>query len=55
MEKIEFEKEKEKLEQTIDIFKQILQDENLNLKELYNDFVCNREELGELLIEKNFI
>ena len=39
MEKLEFEKEKEKLEQTIDIVKQILQDENLDLKKLYNDML----------------
>ena len=40
----------EKLEQTIDIVKQILQDENLDLKRLYNDFVVDREDCGELLI-----
>lgn len=32
----------EKLEQTIDIVKQILQDENLDLKRLYNDFIVDR-------------
>lgn len=45
----------EKLEQTIDIVKQILHDENLVLKRLYNDFVGDREKCGELLFEKNFI
>ena len=52
MEKLEFEKEKEKLEQTIDIVKQILQDENLNLKRLYNDFVGDREELWRIAARK---
>lgn len=55
MEKLEFEKEKEKLEQTIDIVKQILQDENLDLKKLYNDFVGDREELWKIADRKNFI
>lgn len=45
MEKLEFEREKAKLKQTIAIVKQILQDENLDLKNLYNDFVGDREEL----------
>ena len=45
MDKLEFEREKVKLEQTIAIIKQILQDENLDLKRLYNDFVGDREEL----------
>ncbi len=48
MEKLEFEKEKEKLEQTIDIVKQILHDENTNLKKMYNDFVGNREDLWKI-------
>ena len=52
MEKLEFEKEKEKLEQTIDIVKQILQDENLDLKRLYNDFVGDREELWRIADQK---
>ena len=52
MEKLEFEKEKEKLEQTIDIVKQILQDENLDLKKLYNDFVGDREELWRIADRK---
>ena len=52
MEKLEFEKEKEKLEQTIDIVKQILQNENLDLKRLYNDFVGNREELWRIADRK---
>ena len=37
MEKLEFEKEKVKLEQTINIIKEILQDEKLDLKNLYNN------------------
>ena len=37
MEKLEFEKEKQKLEQTINIIKQVLQDEKLDLKKMYND------------------
>lgn len=52
MEKLEFEKEKKKLEQTIDIVKQILQDENLDLKKLYNDFVGDREELWKIADQK---
>ena len=52
MDKLEFEKEKEKLEQTIDIVKQILQDENLDLKRLYNDFVSDREELWRIADRK---
>ena len=52
MEKLEFEKEKEKLEQTIAIIKQILQDENLDLKNLYNDFVGDREELWRIADRK---
>ena len=52
MEKLEFEKEKKKLEQTIDIVKQILQDENLDLKRLYNDFVGDREELWRIADQK---
>lgn len=52
MEKSEFEKEKKKLEQTIDIVKQILQDENLDLKRLYNDFVGDREELWRIADQK---
>ena len=52
MEKLEFEKEKKKLEQTIDIVKQILQDENLDLKRLYNDFVGDREELWRIADRK---
>ena len=41
-----------KLEQTIDIVKQILQDENLNLKRLYNYFVGDREELWRIAVRK---
>lgn len=52
MEKLEFEREKEKLEQTIAIVKQILQDENLDLKKLYNDFVGDREELWRIADRK---
>ena len=52
MDKLEFEKEKEKLEQTIDIVKQILQDENLDLKRLYNDFVGDRENLWRIADRK---
>lgn len=55
MEKLEFEREKAKLEQTIAIVKQILQDENLDLKKLYNDFVGDREELWRIADRKNFI
>lgn len=55
MEKLEFEREKAKLEQTIVIVKQILQDENLDLKKLYNDFVGDREELWRIADRKNFI
>ena len=42
----------EKLEQTIDIVKQILQDENLVLKRLYNDFIDEREELLIIAVRK---
>lgn len=52
MEKLEFEREKAKLEQTIAIVKQILQDENLDLKKLYNDFVGDREELWRIADRK---
>lgn len=52
MEKLEFEIEKAKLEQTIAIVKQILQDENLDLKKLYNDFVGDREELWRIADRK---
>ena len=41
-----------KLEQTIDIVKQILQDENLVLKRLYNNFVGDREELWRIAVQK---
>lgn len=52
MEKLEFERERVKLEQTIAIVKQILQDENLDLKRLYNDFVGDREELWRIADRK---
>ena len=52
MEKLEFERERVKLEQTIAIVKQILQDENLDLKKLYNDFVADREELWRIADRK---
>lgn len=52
MKKIEFEKEKVKLEQTIAIVKQILQDEKLDLKRLYNDFIGDREELWRIADRK---
>lgn len=52
MDKLEFEREKVKLEQTIAIIKQILQDENLDLKRLYNDFVGDREELWRIADRK---
>lgn len=52
MEKLEFEREKAKLEQTIAIVKQILQDEKLDLKKLYNDFVGDREELWRIADRK---
>ena len=42
----------EKLEQTIDIVKQILQDENLILKRLYNNFVGDREEVWRIAVRK---
>ena len=44
MEKIELEREKEKLKKTIKIIGEILEDENLDLKKLYTDFVGDREE-----------
>lgn len=52
MEKLEFEREKAKLKQTIAIVKQILQDENLDLKKLYNNFVGDREELWRIADRK---
>ena len=52
MEKLEFEKEKQKLEQTINIIKQVLQDEKLDLKKMYNDFVGDREELWRIADRK---
>ncbi len=42
MEKLEFEKEKEKLEQTIAIIKQILQDENPDLKNIQKQLIRKR-------------
>lgn len=48
----EFEREKAKLEQTISIVKRILQDENLDLKNLYNDFAGDREELWRIANRK---
>lgn len=48
----EFEREKAKLEQTISIVKRILQDENLDLKNLYNDFAGDREELWRIADRK---
>lgn len=52
MEKLEFERERVKLEQTIAIVKLILQDENLDLKRLYNDFIGDREELWRIADRK---
>lgn len=52
MDKLEFERERVKLEQTITIVKQILQDENLDLKRLYNDFVGDRQELWRIADRK---
>lgn len=52
MEKLEFEKEKVKLEQTINIIKEILQDEKLDLKNLYNNFIGDREELWRIADRK---
>lgn len=52
MDKLEFERERVKLEQTIAIVKQILQDENLDLKRLYNNFVGDREELWRIADRK---
>lgn len=48
MEKLEFEKEKLKLEQTIAIVKKVLRDENLDLERLYKDFVGDIEELWRI-------
>lgn len=52
MDELEFEREQVKLEQTIAIIRQILQDENLDLKRLYNDFVGDREELWRIADRK---
>lgn len=52
MKEIEFQKEKEKLMHTISIIKQILQDESLDLKRLYDDFVGDREELWRIADRK---
>ena len=54
MEKLEFEKEKVKLEQTINIIKEILQDEKLDLKNLYNNFIGDREELWRIADRKKW-
>lgn len=45
MEIKELEKEKERLKQTIAIIDSILQDERINLKNLFNNFIGDREEL----------
>ena len=52
MEKIELEREKEKLKKTIEIIGEILEDENLDLKKLYTDFVGDREELWRIADRK---
>ena len=52
MEKIELEREKEKLKKTIKIIGEILEDENLDLKKLYTDFVGDREELWRIADRK---
>lgn len=48
MEIKELEKEKERLKQTIAIIDSILQDERINLKNLFNNFIGDREELWRI-------
>lgn len=52
MEKIELEREKEKLKQTIEIISEILSNEKINLKNLYNNFAGDREELWRIADRK---
>lgn len=52
MEKIELEREKEKLKQTIEIIGEILSNEKINLKNLYNNFIGDREELWRIADRK---
>ena len=51
----ELEKEKERLKQTIAIIDSILQDERINLKNLFNNFIGDREELWRIADGKKFI
>lgn len=55
MEIKELEKEKERLKQTIAIIDSILQDERINLKNLFNNFIGDREELWRIADGKKFI
>ena len=52
MEAKELEKEKEKLKQTIKIIEKTLNDEKFELKNLYNDFIGDREELWKIADRK---
>lgn len=52
MDILEFEKEKEKLKQTIKIIHEILDEERMDLKKLYDDFVGDREELWRIADSK---
>lgn len=52
LEKVELEKEKEKLNQTIKIIDEILNFEKVDLEKLYNNFVGNREELWDIADRK---
>lgn len=52
MEKIELEKEKLKLKQTIEIINELLNDEKFDLKNLYNNFIGDREDLWRIADRK---
>lgn len=52
MEPLELEKEKKTLEQKIEIIKDVLQEEKIDLENLYSDFFGDREELWQIAERK---
>ena len=52
MEKLEFEKEKKKLKQTIEIIDKILNDEKSDLNNLYSNFIGDKEEMWRIAARK---
>ena len=52
MEILELEREREKLKKTIEIINEIINDEKIDLKKLYNDFIGDREELWRIADSK---